>query len=106
MNIYFCCLKFHLLPFHVIKKKHSQDHMKDTIQGCIISRILQLTLWRMCLQIDGRLCAKSESYGSSGCVFPTVQLLSLRGGSEEPTSADVVRRSHGPGHHAWSWQHH
>lgn len=58
------------------------------------------------LQIDRRLCAKSESFGSSGRVFSTLQLLPLGGGSEEPKSPDVVRCSHGPGCHAWSWKHH
>lgn len=80
--------------------------MKETIQGCIITSMLQLTLWCMCVQIDRRLCTESESDGVSGCVFPTVQLLPLRGGGEEPTSPDVVRRAHGPGRNAGSWQHH
>lgn len=80
--------------------------MDETILCCTISRMLQLTLWQICLQVDGRLCGKGESRGGSGRVFSTVQRLPLRGGGEEPMSPDVVRRCHGPGHHAWSWKHH
>lgn len=110
-TFYFHHLKFHLccsVSWGRKKKKnsHLQDCMKESIHGCIISRVPQLTLWCACVQIDRRLCTESESYGGSGRVFPTVQLLPLRGGREAPTSPDVVRRSHGPGRHAWSWQHH